>query len=131
MNGPRWSMVGLAFLLCSGFSADSAGRACVQEKGERGTGYDVDRTKISDAYSPNGRRMLQDGHRMYDVEVPPLIKRDKPILCTMSLANGMWQSPGAGAFERNPFAAGNNPFSAHEKTDPDVTARERREPGLR
>lgn len=123
----------LAFVLCSGFTEDSAGRACVQQKGERGIGYDVDKTKIKDAYSPNGRRMLQDGQRVYNVEVPALIKRNKPIFCTMTMANGMWQAPGADAFARGPFSPGGNPFNAYERgsdSDP-LTAREKRESGSR
>jgi hypothetical protein len=129
----RFAAVALAFILCSGFTEDSAGRACVQQKGERGVGYNVDKTKIKDAYSANGRRMLQDGQRVYDVEVPALIKRNKPISCTMTMANGMWQSPGSGAFERSPFSPGGNPFNAYERgTDSDsVTSREKRESGWR
>jgi hypothetical protein len=127
----RWSVIALAFLICPGFTADSAGRACVQSKGERGTGYDVDKTKVKDAYTPNGRRMLQDGQRVYEVEVPALIKRDKPILCTMTMANGMWTAPRAGAFDSTPFTPGNNPFNADQKVDPDALARERREQGVR
>jgi len=126
----RWSIVALAFLICPGFTADSAGRACVQQKGERGTGYDIDRTKIKDAYTPNGRRMLQDGQRVYEVEVPALMKRNKPLFCTMTMANGMWTAPRAGTFDNNPFAIGNSPFTRDQKVDPDVTARERREKGL-
>jgi hypothetical protein len=119
----------MAFVLCMGFTEDSAGRACVQQKGQRGVGYDVDKTKIKDAYSPNGRRLLQNGQRVYDVEVPPLTKRDKPITCTMSMADGMWQSPGVGAFERTPFSVGNTLFTEHERgTDADpVTSRGRRD----
>lgn len=133
MKGLRWGVAALAVILCGGFTEDSAGRACVQQKGERGIGYDVDKTKIKDAYTPNGRRMLQDGQRVYDVEVPALIKRNKPITCTMTMANGMWQSPGAGAFERNPFSVGTSVFSQHERgTDADpVTSREKRESGWR
>jgi hypothetical protein len=133
VTGLRWVVAALAVVLCSGFTEDSAGRACVQQKGERGIGYNVDKTKIKDAYSPNGRRMLQDGQRVYEVEVPALIKRNKPISCTMTMANGMWQSPGSGAFERSPFSAGGNPFNAYERggdSDP-VTARERRDSGWR
>jgi hypothetical protein len=128
----NWFIPVLAFALCSGFTNDSAGRACVQQKGERGTGYDVDKTKIKDAYSANGRRMLQDGHRVYDVEVPPLYKRNKPVTCTMSMANGLWQATGPGAFDRNPFAPGNNPFNTEPKRDSDpFTARGRPDSGLR
>jgi hypothetical protein len=128
----RWCALALAFMLCSGFTNDSAGRACVQQKGERGTGYDVDKTKIKDAYSANGRRMLQDGHRVYDVEVPPLYKRNKPVTCTMSMANGLWQATGPGAFDRNPFAPGNNPFNTEPKRDSDpFTARGRPDSNLR
>lgn len=133
MTGLRFGVVVLAFMLCSGFTEDSAGRACVVQKGERGTGYDIDKTKLKDAYTPNGRRMLQDGQRVYEVEVPALAKRDKPILCTMTMANGMWTAPRAGAFDNTPFAAGGNPFSTDQKRqqDPDAIARERREQGLR
>ena len=133
MSSLRWSVVALAFLFCSGFTEDSAGRACVVQKGERGTGYDIDKTKLKDAYTPNGRRMLQDGQRVYEVEVPALSKRDKPILCTMTMANGMWTAPRAGAFDNTPFAAGGNPFSTDQKRqqDPDAIARERREQGSR
>jgi hypothetical protein len=132
MKAFHWCVLAMAFVLCSGFSNDSAGRACVQQKGERGTGYDIDRTKIKDAYSPNGRRMLQDGHRIYEVEVPPLYKRNKPISCTMTMANGLWEAAGPGVFDRNPFARGNNPFSAHQKSEPDpFIAREKRETGWR
>jgi hypothetical protein len=50
----------------------------------------------------------------------------------MTMANGMWTAPRAGAFENNPFAVGNSPFTKDQKPqDPDVTARERREQGLR
>jgi hypothetical protein len=111
----RWSVLAAAFVLCAGFSADSAGKACVKEKGVRGTGYDVNKTKLKEAYSPNGRRMIEDGHRVYEVEVPPLIKRDKPIMCTLALNNGNWRAPGPDPFRRNPFALGNSPFTAHEK----------------
>jgi hypothetical protein len=132
VTGLRWSALALAFVLCSGFSNDSAGRACVQQKGERGIGYDIDRTKVKDSYSPNGRRMLQDGHRIYEIEVPALYKRNKAVSCTMTMANGLWQAAGPGVFERNPFATGQNPFSAHEKPGADpFNSRERREPGSR
>lgn len=133
MKAWHYGLVASAFFLCSGFTADGAGRACVQQKGERGTAYNVDKTKMKEAYTPNGRRMLQDGQRIYEVEVPGLLKRDKPIFCTLSMANGMWQAAGPGVFERNPFAVGNSPFTAHERIerDPDIIARERRERGLR
>lgn len=116
MKASRWCVVAAAFVLCSAFNADSAGRACVKEKGERGVGYNIDKTKMKEAYAPNGRRMLQDGHRVYTIEVPPLVKRDKPIQCTLSVANGLWQAP---SFEKNPFALGNSPFTSHEKPAPD------------
>jgi hypothetical protein len=102
-------------VLCSAFSNERAARVCVEEKGERGVAYNLDKAKIKEAYSPNGRRMLQNGHRMYEVEVPPLIKRDKPVFCTLSLDNGDWRAPGPDPFRRNPFAVGNSPFTAHEK----------------
>lgn len=123
----------LALLFCSGFTADSAGRACVRENGERGIAYDTSKTKMKEAYTPNGRRMLQDGQRVYEIEVPGLLTRDKPLTCTMSMADGMWKSPGPEFFARNPFAVGASPFTAHERRtmDPDVIARERRERGLR
>jgi hypothetical protein len=121
----------LALLVCAGFTADSAGRACVQEKGERGVAYDVSKTKMKDAYTPNGRRMLEDGQRVYEIEVPSLMKRDKPVICTMSLATGMWKTPGPDYFARNPFATGASRFGTRERerpeTDPDVIVREMRE----
>jgi hypothetical protein len=134
LGARNWFILASAFLMCSGFSNDSAGRACVQQQGERGTGYDVDRTKIKDAYSPNGRRMLQDGHRVYEVEVPPLSKskRSKPVTCTMTMANGLWQAAGPGVYDRNPFAPGNNPFNSDPKRESDpFTAREKPGTGSR
>lgn len=119
MNVTRWCILVGSVLLCAGFTDDSAGRACVQQKGERGVGYDINKTKIEDAYSPNGRRLLKDGQRVYNIEVPALMKRDKPVACTMSLANGLWTAPEPGVFERNPFAIGNSPFTSHEKPEPD------------
>ncbi len=119
MKAYRWSVLAAAFLLCGAFSNDRAGRVCVEEKGQLGVGYDVNRAKVKDAYTPNGRRMLQNGHRMYEVEVPALIKRDKPIMCTLSLDNGDWRAPGPDPFRRNPFALGNSPFTAHEKPLPE------------
>lgn len=115
MKTYRWSILAAAFVLCAAFSNDRAGRICVQEKGERGVGYDVDKTKVKEAYNENGRRMVQGGFRMYDVEVPALVKRDKPIMCTLTLDNGDWRAPGPDPFRRNPFAVGNSPFTAHEK----------------
>ncbi len=111
----RWSVLAAAFVLCAAFSSDRAGRICVEEKGERGVGYDIHKTRVNEAYSPNGRRMLRGGHRVYDVEVPALTKRDKPITCTLSLDNGNWRAAGPDPFRRNPFAPGNSPFTAHEK----------------
>ena len=93
MKASHWLLLAGAFLLASGFSSDSAGRACVQAKGQRGVSYDVYKTKLKDAYSPGGRRMLEEGHRVYQVEVPASIKRDKPVMCTMTFANGLWEAP--------------------------------------
>lgn len=120
MTPSRWSIVAAAFVLCSAFSSDSAGKACVKAKGERGVSYDIDRTKVKDAYGPSGRRMLQSGHRMYEIEVPALVKRDKPIMCTMSLANGLWEAPGYNSMDRSPLASGKSPFTTNEKRPPDL-----------
>lgn len=119
MKTYRWSILAAAFVLCAAFSNDRAGRICVQEKGERGVGYDVDKTKVKEAYNENGRRMVQGGFRMYNVEVPALVKRDKPIMCTLTLDDGDWRAPGPDPFRRNPFAVGNSPFTAHEKPSPE------------
>ena len=100
MKAPYWLLAAAAFLLGSAFSSDNAGKACVRAKGERGVAYDVYKTKVRDAYAPGGRRMLQDGHRIYEVEVPASIKRDKPVTCTMSLANGSWEAPGFNSVDR-------------------------------
>lgn len=119
MRPSRWCVLAAAFVLCSAFSTDSAGKACVRAKGERGVGYDIDRTKVKDAYAPGGRRLLQDGHRVYEIEVPALVKRDKPVSCTMSLANDQWDAPALGTIERSPLAVGNSPLTADEKRAPD------------
>lgn len=118
MQAFRWCVLAAAFIFGAAFSTDSAGKACVKEKGQRGVGYDVHKTKVKDAYAPGGRRLLQDGHRVYEIEVPPLVKRDKPVSCTMSLANGQWAAPGFDTIERSPLAVGNSPFTAHEKRAP-------------
>jgi hypothetical protein len=129
----RSLVVAAAFVLGGGFSSDSAGRACVKEKGERGTGYDIHKTSVNDAYAPGGRRLIENGHRVYEVVVPPLIKRDKPITCTMSLANGQWAAPGIDAVERG-LSAGNGPLSGQDEPVPrgsafnPFTARETRVP---
>ncbi len=118
MRLSRWCVLAAALVLCSAFSTDSAGNACVKAKGERGVGYNVDKTKVKDAYAPGGRRMLQGGHRVYEIEVPALVKRDKPIMCTMSLANGLWEAPGFDTIERSPLTTGNSPLTAREKRAP-------------
>ena len=100
MKASYWFLAAAAFVLGSAFSSDNAGKACVKAKGERGVSYDVYKTKVKDAYAPGGRRMLQDGHRIYEVEVPAIIKRDKPIMCTMSVANGMWEAPSFNSVDR-------------------------------
>lgn len=91
----RWCILAAAFAFGTAFSADSAGRACVKEKGELGVAYNVHRTKLKEAYAPGGRRLVEGGHQVYEIEVPPLIKRDKPLHCTMSLAaaSGSRRSP--------------------------------------
>ena len=133
MRAARWAVIAAAFVLGSGFSSDSAGRACVKAKGERGTSYDIHRTSVNDAYAPGGRRLIENGHRVYEIVVPPLVRRDKPITCTMSLANGQWAAPGIGAVERG-LSAGNGPLSGQDEPVPrnDVfnpfTARETRVP---
>jgi hypothetical protein len=136
----RWCVLAAAFIFGAAFSSDSAGKACVKAKGERGVSYDVYKTKVKDAYAPGGRRMLQDGHRIYEIEVPALIKRDKPITCTMSLASGQWAAPtlgsvGAppalGSIESGPPTIENRSFSPEENRQPGYSpfiAREKRVP---
>ena len=103
----RLALVATAFVFGAAFTSDSAGKACVQQKGERGTAYNTDRTKVSEAYSPSGRRLMQNDQRLYTVEVPALMKRDKPVLCTMALDGSAWRIPGA----QDPFAGpAPNPF---------------------
>jgi hypothetical protein len=109
VKAPYWLLAAAAFVLGSAFSSDNAGKACVTAKGERGVSYDVYKTKVKDAYAPGGRRMLQDGHRIYEVEVPASIKRDKPIMCTMTLANGMWEAPSFNAVDRGLPTVGSRP----------------------
>jgi hypothetical protein len=129
VKASHWFLAAAAFLLGSAFSADSAGKACVQAKGERGVGYDVDKTKIKDAYAPGGRRLLENGHRVYEIAVPPLAKRDKPITCTMSLASGQWASPSLGSIDRGPPTIENKVFSPPENPDSRLrTPRETRTP---
>lgn len=89
----RLVLAALAFLAGAGFSTDSAGKACVRAQGERGVAYNTDRTKVSEAYSPNGRRLVDDGHQVYRIEVPALTRRDKPIQCVMRLDHGLWKAP--------------------------------------
>lgn len=100
----RTSVAVAALLACAAFTSDSAGRACVARKGERGVAYDIHRTKVTDAYSPNGRRLVENGHRVYDVEVPPLTKRDKPIQCRMRLDSELWRLPSKNPFDDSPFS---------------------------
>lgn len=105
----RLVLVATAFVFGSAFTTDSAGKACVQQKGERGTAYNTDRTKVTDAYSPSGRRLMQNDQRLYTVEVPALMKRDKPVLCTMPLDGSAWRMPGT----QDPFAKPTtNPFES-------------------
>ncbi len=113
----RWRLALLvaSFAVCAGFSTDNAGRACVQQKGERGVGYDIYRTKVKDAYSPGGRRMVENGNRVYEIEVPALIKRDKPISCTMSLAQGQWSAPRVGSLDRSPITEGLGTLSSQDQ----------------
>jgi hypothetical protein len=127
----RWCVLAAALVLCSAFSSDSAGKACVKAKGERGVSYDVYKTKVKDAYAPGGRRMLQDGHRVYEIEVPALVKRDKPVTCTMSLASGQWAAPALGSIEGGPPTIENKSFSPEENRQPGYSpfiAREKRAP---
>lgn len=98
----RLCLLGAAFVAVAAFSSDTAGRACVRAKGERGVAYDIGRTKVGDAYSPNGRRLIEDGHRLYQIEVPPLVKRDKGIFCTMRLDSGLWREPAPNPFAERP-----------------------------
>lgn len=120
MSAYRLGLLGVALLACTAFSSDRLGRACVEKKGQLGVAYDIDKTKLSDAYSPNGRRLLQDGHRMYNVKVPALTKRDKPIECTMTADTDLWRLP-----TRNPFA------SDTDADDPNApTSREKRARGF-
>lgn len=120
MHAFRWFVLAAAFLLGSAFSSDSAGKACVKAKGERGVSYDVYKTKVKDAYAPGGRRMLQDGHRIYEVEVPALAKRDRPVTCTMSLANGQWEAPSFTSIQRGLPTVDTRSSETGEKRPPDM-----------
>ena len=91
MTAYRFGLLALAFMACSAFSTDSAGRACVAHAGERGVAYDIYRTKAVDAYGPGGRRLVDNGYRVYQIEVPPLTKWEKPITCMMRLGDTGWR----------------------------------------
>jgi hypothetical protein len=87
----RFGLLALAFVACGAFSTDGAGRACVAHAGERGVAYDIHRTKAIDAYGPGGRRLVDNGYRVYQIEVPPLTKWEKPITCMMRLGDTGWR----------------------------------------
>ena len=91
MTAHRFGLLALAFMACSAFSTDSAGRACVAHAGERGVAYDIHRTKAVDAYGPGGRRLVDNGYRVYQIEVPPLTDREKPITCMMRQGDSGWR----------------------------------------
>jgi hypothetical protein len=102
----RFGLLALAFMACSAFSTDGAGRACVASAGERGVAYDIHRTKATDAYSPGGRRLVDNGYRVYQIEVPPLSSREEPITCMMRLGDSGWRpfdATGAGSSMPSPF----------------------------